>query len=252
MQHFRTGRARGARRGNIVVFSAFLMAIFMAMLALSVDLGYIFTMQAQLQRAVDAAALAGAGELVNGVDASRSSRQGISGPQPSRLGTSVIDRRPTWPRPRSRSRPSTPTTTTSRSATGTRRRASWKKPPVMPATLRVSMTYPNLPFFFARVMGHDNFTLQRQSTAMFQPRDIVVVLDFSASMNDDSTFAAIGKLSQAHGRGEPAELLERPGSARLWQPARHAELGHGPRRAGERGQRVCRTAPCSTATRRSL
>ena len=32
---------------------------------------------------------------------------------------------------------------------------------------------------------------------MFQPRDIVLVLDFSASMNDDSAFNAIGKLPQA-------------------------------------------------------
>ena len=33
---------------------------------------------------------------------------------------------------------------------------------VMPSSLEVSMTYPNLPFFFARVLGHENFTITRQ------------------------------------------------------------------------------------------
>jgi Mg-chelatase subunit ChlD len=46
-------------------------------------------------------------------------------------------------------------------------------------------------------MGKDTFTLSSSATAMFQPRDIVVVLDYSASMNDDSEFGAIGKLSQS-------------------------------------------------------
>jgi hypothetical protein len=51
--------ALASRRGNIIVFSAFLMVAMMAMLALSVDVGYMCAMKAQLQRAVDAAALAG-------------------------------------------------------------------------------------------------------------------------------------------------------------------------------------------------
>jgi hypothetical protein len=47
------------------------------------------------------------------------------------------------------------------------------------------------------VIGYDKFTIHAEGTAMYQPRDIMVVLDFSASMNDDSTFDAIGKLPQA-------------------------------------------------------
>jgi hypothetical protein len=68
---------------------------------------------------------------------------------------------------------------------------------VNPSSLQVTMTYPNLPFFFGRVMGKDTFTISSSATAMFQPRDIMVVLDYSASMNDDSEFGAIGKLSQS-------------------------------------------------------
>ena len=77
--HTRSARANGVpvdnketRRGTIVVFSAFLMICMMAMLAFSVDLGYIYTTQAELQRSVDAAALAGAGGLVDGQDEANS------------------------------------------------------------------------------------------------------------------------------------------------------------------------------------
>ena len=66
-----------------------------------------------------------------------------------------------------------------------------------PASMQVTMTYPNLPFFFGRVLGKDTFAMTASCTAMFQPRDIMVVLDFSASMNDDSTLAAIGKLDRS-------------------------------------------------------
>jgi Flp pilus assembly protein TadG len=57
-----------ARRGNIILLTAFLMIIMMAMVALAVDVGYMYTMQCQLQRSVDAAVLAGAGDLINGID----------------------------------------------------------------------------------------------------------------------------------------------------------------------------------------
>src|SRR5262245_15253625 len=56
------------RRGNIIVLTAVLMVVMMAFLALSVDVGYIYTTQTQLQRAVDAAALAGVQDLVNGTE----------------------------------------------------------------------------------------------------------------------------------------------------------------------------------------
>ena len=53
------------------------------------------------------------------------------------------------------------------------------------------MRYPNLPLFFGRVLGKDNFSIESQAIAMYQPRDIVLVLDFSGSMNDDSELKSI-------------------------------------------------------------
>jgi hypothetical protein len=189
-------QTRPGRRGNIILLTAFLMVIMMAMIALSVDLGFMYTMQAQLQRQVDAASLAGAGDLINGIDEAEAtakeyivrnpvgSDQGVI--EEGALANAIIEfetehgdnlemKVGNW----------NPVTRTFEETT------------VMPSTLKVSMTYPHLPFFFARVLGHDEFSLHAESTAMFQPRDIMVVLDFSASMNDDSTFAAIGKLPQA-------------------------------------------------------
>jgi hypothetical protein len=65
------------------------------------------------------------------------------------------------------------------------------------STLNVSMTYPSMPLFFGPVLGRDTFMIHAEGTAMYQPRDIMVVLDYSASMNDDSSFEAIGKLPAA-------------------------------------------------------
>jgi Flp pilus assembly protein TadG len=53
------------RRGNIVVLSAFLMIAMLAMAAFAIDLGYIADAKAELQRSVDAGALAAAARLPN-------------------------------------------------------------------------------------------------------------------------------------------------------------------------------------------
>ena len=65
----RKGRAR--RRGTIIVLSAIMMIVMIAMLALALDVGQIQLARSELARSVDAAALAGAGALVDGEDAAR-------------------------------------------------------------------------------------------------------------------------------------------------------------------------------------
>jgi Flp pilus assembly protein TadG len=51
------------RRGNIVVLSAFLMILMMALAAFAVDIGYIAEARTQLQKSADASALAAAAKL---------------------------------------------------------------------------------------------------------------------------------------------------------------------------------------------
>src|SRR5262245_30792616 len=189
-------RSRAQRKGNVIVLAAFLMILMMAFLALSIDVGYMYTVQTELQRSVDAAALAGVQDLVNSTDAAQEAATEYLTRNPVASPMTVIDENQLacninkfktehgselqtkfgiWD----------PTT------------LNFSETSVTPSSMTVTMTYPNLPFFFARVLGHDTFNIAASATAMFQPRDIMVVLDYSASMNDDSTFNAIGKLDRS-------------------------------------------------------
>ena len=172
------------------------MIVFMAMLALSVDVGYMYTMQTQLQRAVDSAALAGAGELVNGTQQAQNTATEYLVRNPVGQNLTFFDES---------ALASQVSTFMSEHGDGLEFKiGNWnpttrtmEETSTLPASLEVTMTYQNLPFFFARVLGHENFTITASSTAQFQPRDIVVVLDYSASMNDDSTYAVLDKIPQA-------------------------------------------------------
>src|SRR5690242_14467924 len=71
----RFGRVAAARRGNIIVLTALLLVAMVGMVAFAVDIGYINLTRVELQTCVDAAALAGAYELVDGQAAAQSSAQ---------------------------------------------------------------------------------------------------------------------------------------------------------------------------------
>ena len=183
------------RRGAIIVLSAFLMIMMMAMLAFTIDLGYMYTMETQLQRSVDAAALAGAGSLVDGNDETNDMVVEFLVRNP--VGKNVV-------------------------LTGDEElsqeisqfledhsedleiklghwdsdSASFSESGEQPSAVSVRMTYPNNPLFFARFLGNDQFTITSESIAMYQPRDILVVLDFSGSMNDDTEFKKIPSLGR--------------------------------------------------------
>lgn len=59
-------RATVCRRdGNIVVMTAFLMVAMIAFIALAIDIGYLYSVRAELQRTADAAAIAAAWELID-------------------------------------------------------------------------------------------------------------------------------------------------------------------------------------------
>src|SRR6185369_15977722 len=60
------------RRGATVVLMACLMVVFVAMVAFALDIGYICSVQAELQNAADAAALAGAQQSLQAMTASNS------------------------------------------------------------------------------------------------------------------------------------------------------------------------------------
>jgi hypothetical protein len=60
----KTRRRHARRQGNVLVLTAFMMLGMMALLAFSIDLGYLYVARTELQRSADAAAMAAAWELL--------------------------------------------------------------------------------------------------------------------------------------------------------------------------------------------
>lgn len=64
-KHVALSREARRRRGAAIILAAFLMGVLVSMLALSIDIGYIAASKAEARRTADAAALAGAWQLVD-------------------------------------------------------------------------------------------------------------------------------------------------------------------------------------------
>lgn len=187
---------RRRRRGVIIVLAAVLMIVLMAMLALSIDTGYMYTLQTQLDRSVDAAALAGAAVLIDGTDQAREAaleyliRNPVAKPYTTVTDDDLVQLSAQFQ--------------AEHASDYKIRWGEWdpinnevNETDQLPSAISVSMTYPNLPFFFGRVLGHDTFDLTSTAVAMYQPRDIMLVLDFSGSMSDDSKLSAISRFGKA-------------------------------------------------------
>jgi Mg-chelatase subunit ChlD len=179
------------RRGNIVVFAALLMIVMMAVLAFSIDLGYIMVVETELQRATDAAALAGVAELANGAAAAEAEARDYA-----RLNLVA-----------------------GRSVEGEDAEVEfghWDGEFIasdeLPSALRVRLRRDREGLFFARVLGRNDFDAQAEAIASYQPRDIMLVLDYSASMNDDSELGAIDKLGRTAVEANLQQIYQQLGS----------------------------------------
>ncbi len=155
----------------------------------SVDLGYVGQVQTELDRAVDSAALAGASVLSGGIDVAeaealsfflhnRVGQQQI--PSGSGRGAEIS----AW----STSHPGAFQVDAGEWNVGNR---TFSLSADQPSSVRVRARYDNAPLFFARALGYRSFSVESEAVARFQPRDIMLVLDFSASMNDDSELKRI-------------------------------------------------------------
>ena len=177
----RLSHGRGSkRRGAVIVLALFFMVAMLGMCAFGVDLGYISSTQTELRRAVDAGALAGAGVLVNGTAATTPVvREFVKA---NRIGgRAALDSEITvetgfWD-----------------AAAG-----HFTVSDDRPSAIRVFAERKKQPLFFAKIFGRNDFDIEAEAIAQYQPRDIMLALDFSGSMNDDSTFAARATLGQSH------------------------------------------------------
>ena len=165
-----TQSLRFRRKGTITILAAIFMVAMLGMVAFSVDLGYVAKTQAELQRACDASALAAAKALVNGNGAAGSAAQDYLAL--NNVAGRAID----------------PSNMTVEYGQWSASSNSFSSSSSTPSAIRVTLLDNNEPLFFGRALNKNSVNLQAQAVAMHQPRDIMLVLDFSASMCYDSQF----------------------------------------------------------------
>ena len=185
---------KARRRGAVLVLITIMIVAVVGFVALGVDVGYVAAVRTELKRSTDAGALAGAGALVEGHQVAISRvheflrRNPVGGREIQaddvqiELGHWNINNR------------------------------SFLPSDELPSAIRVRVKHENQPLFFARVLGQDHFDLYDESIAMYQPRDIMLVLDCSASMNDDSELRSIPKMGQTHVLNNLEQIYEELGS----------------------------------------
>ncbi len=168
------------RKGAIAVLAAIFMVAMLGMVAFSVDVGFVANTNAELQRAADAAALAAAGVLVNGNGAATTAAQNYLAL--NTVAGKVID----------------PANMTVEIGTWSTTSNSFTPTSASPTSVRVTVLDNSEPLFFGRVLNKNSVDLQAQSVAMHQPRDIMLVLDFSASMAYDSQLRSWSNLGSSY------------------------------------------------------
>lgn len=197
-------RRRPSRRGATIVLLAVMMTALMAMVAFSVDTGYMLNVKTELKRAADAGALAGAGRLVDGSAAAKAEVQQFVQMNP--VGKTPVEGADLqiefgeWD-PDAR---------------------SFSANSEVPSAVRVRLDRTDQPLFFARVLGRNSFDTSAESIAVYQPRDIMLVLDFSGSMNDDSEVKSFSTLGQSAVEANLAQIYSELGSPHFgnlqWTP----------------------------------
>jgi Flp pilus assembly protein TadG len=189
------------RRGNIIVLSAWVLAMAFAFAAFTIDIGYVALSKAQLQAAIDAATLAGAMELDSNGDPAAIEAAVKNAVEEIAALNSVA----TWDG-----------LLLDRDHDIELGRRDWDAanetfvfnfgPTATPYNIvRVTGRYDyvntdsgtvdrRIPVFFAPVMNRDKVTMELSSIATFQPRDVMLVQDYSGSMNDDTEFKSASSL----------------------------------------------------------
>ena len=174
----------------------------LAFVALGVDLGLISLTRSRMQFAVDAAALAAAQELSDAVaaavdagdlDASMAAAARAMAVKVAGLNETFVDGQ-------------TDVRFGKRIFEQGRgdHRVLWGAGPYNVVEVSARRENPDtgapdgqLPAFFSRIFGLTGHSFRVSAVAYVEPRDLVLVLDYSASMNDDSEFDAFGRLGES-------------------------------------------------------
>lgn len=186
--------ARHARRGNILVLTAVLLVVIVGIIAFAVDIGVIAVTRTELQGATDAAALAGAAGLVQSV------------------GQAEVEGRQYFTKNVSAGGSLSASEATVECGVWDPTSRTFTLSSVQPNAVRVTGVKNNQATLFGRVFGTNTFNASAQSVAMYQPRDIAIVLDYSGSMSFDSQFRSIPQLGQAAIEANLKQIYQELGS----------------------------------------
>ena len=172
------------RRGAIIMLVAAVLVLLFAFMAFSIDIGHIALVDAELQNAADAAALAAADEMgsqtpdvagaatqLTAANFDGSPRLGAAVAE-TRIGRFDYDRKVF--------------------------QLGGSNPNAVQVTTRITR-----PTLFAGVLGTDSVTQDASAIAMLNPRDIAFVVDTSGSMNDDVEPMWASKLIEDRYAGTP-------------------------------------------------
>ena len=194
---------RQKRRGVFVVIMAISLAACLAFVAFSVDTGTVVLTQTRMQNCVDAAALAAANEIgyavehagsnVSDVTAYAMAQARLKAQSVGTLNNIHVDpaldvRFGRWQLNSSTGLSSITWDVTPANAvkvTARRTNADTSQPDGQMKTL------------FAGVFGTKAVSIATSATAYIESRDIALSIDYSGSMNDDSTYGSIGLRSRA-------------------------------------------------------
>lgn len=201
--------AKDSRRGVIVVLTGFLLVAIFAFVALSVDTGRMVLTETEMQNACDAAVLAAAQEINAAVYAAG---QGQGSANIDANSVAVAAARLMAKQVAEANGVYIDAETDVRFGRRRYDAASdswpimWDSDPYNVVQVRARKTNPDveapdgeLPLAFGWAVGREKVPLMTSATAFIEARDLVVVIDVSASMNDDSSL--ISNLSEEEVNG---------------------------------------------------
>ena len=201
--------ARADRRGAIVVFAALLIVVFLGVVAFAVDIGYIVSTRTELQAATDSAVLAGAGALVNGTPAAKT--EALAFLAKHKIGGKTLGE----------------TEATIEFGVWDSNTRKFTVNNTSPNAVRVTANSTQQPLFFGRIFGKTAFDTSTQAVAVYQPRDIALVLDYSGSMCYDSQFRNIGLLGQSAIEANLLRIYQEMGSPKFGTKLTFAPVKYG-------------------------
>ncbi len=204
-------RRWSSRKGIVVPLAAFALVVVFAFVALAIDSGRINLAKTEMQNAVDAASLAAAQEITKAIE--ELVREGVSGSEANAMAVAAA--RSMAAQVAEANDVFVDADNDVQFGKRTFDEASGEWPiqwGVSPFNVvRVSARRMGddteapggkLPLAFGWAVGMDSAGLEASATAFVESRDIVVCLDFSASMNDDSSMKSFNSLGQAEVEGQ--------------------------------------------------